>query len=149
MLGQLPILPSIGQKSFNNFFSLIVDKKDTPFVEKDNKKLLKRLVNETKRNIGIIILMEYGDKVYYCSSSIMRDLATKDELSNNSNLPTRMGLIASLLNIHDQNLMYLISVLDTKIPQQELSTVVNMITKEEVNMPEETKSQMVAQVLIS
>ena len=125
-------LPRI--KPLKDYFGIVVEKKKTPFVHISNVELLKSVSKNIPSNIGLLTMIEYPNEVFYCSSSLLKDIAVKD------NMPNRIVLIASLLNMNSAGIFCLVSVLDM-ITTGELSTIVDISTGKEADIPEDVRRQ--------
>ena len=123
------------------YYGIVMDKEKTPFVHTNNEDLLKSVIKNIPPNIELITMIEYPKEVYYCSSSLLKDIAVKDSM------PNRIILLASLVNINTVGIFYLASVINVD-KQNEISTIIDIKTRKEMDIPEETRRQLVADILL-
>lgn len=141
MFGPNPYGTFPGQMSPKNYYGMIVDKSKSFFAFSKDEDVLQSAMKWITENIGLIVFIEYENEVYYCSSSLLKEIITDDHL------PKRMVLMASLMNMQSRDMFCLLTVLNTD-QNKELTKIIDLINKKEVDIPEKTKSQLVTDILL-
>lgn len=142
MLDQIMCSEIPGSRALKGYFGMVVDKENTPFVHTNNEELLKYISKNIPNNLGLLALLEYDNEVYYCSSTLLKDIATA------GNMPNRIIIWASIsLNMSNSVVFCLASVLDVK-KGEEISKIIDMGTGKEANIPEDARKQLVADILL-